>query len=517
MAHDRKVRRREVLIAGAATGVAAALPSCGKALGAAGARDNAVVRENRLAGTDEWQLTYVYPNSGDGSRTKFVEGFCSATSVRAGEKLGIFLSADPAAAVTVDVYRMGFYGGKGGRFVTRLGPFDVAPQPEPEVGPNRLRECRWAKAVKIEIPADWLSGVYLGKLSNAANRYQSYVVFIVRDDRKADVMFQCSDTTWAAYNKWPGGFSLYDSGDPTDKLGGALNGTTRVSFDRPYGKYPQVVDQPLSMGSGEFLCWEFPLAFWLEQHGYDVTYTSNLDTHNDADGLLRAKVMLSVGHDEYWSLRMFENMKRAVAEGLSVGFLSGNSVCWVTPLVPSSDGRPDRVFHRAGRYGNLLEAEKKIAGPFDLDGQDLPNENTLMGARTISPFNGSGDWICRKPGHWLFDGTGMKNSEAIPGLVGWEFHGDPASIPGLEVVASGQTINGGGEQATFTATVYPGPKNNWVFNASTIFWSMGLSDPPGVIPPHSHYGRPHGPDSRVQRITANFLARCGAPSYRAEN
>ena len=504
---DARIDRRELLLAGAAVGVAATL-GAGNAAQARQAGENLIIRENRRPGTDAWQLTYVYPNAGGGSRTTFVEGFCSHTSVRAGERLAIHLSADPATSVTVDVYRMGFYGGKGGRFVTRLGPFDVAPQPEPPVGPNRLRECRWARAVELEIPADWLSGVYLGKLSNAANRYQSYVVFIVRDGRRADVMFQCSDNTWQAYNKWPGGYSLYDAADPAAPLGGALNGTTRVSFDRPYGKYPQVVDQPLSVGSGEFLCWEFPLAFWLEAQGYDVTYTSNLDTQNDPDGLLRAKVMLSVGHDEYWSLRMFENVRRAIDRGLSVGFLSGNTCCFVAPLVPGSDNRPDRVFHRAGRYGGLLEAEKPHMGPFDIP--DPPNERTIIGARTISPFNGSGDWVVRKAGHWLFDGTGLKDGDAIPGLVGWEFHGDPAPIPGLDVVASAETINSGAARATFTATVYPAPKGNWVFNASTIFWSMGLSDPPGVVPPHSHYGRPHGPDERVQRITANFLGKCGA-------
>ena len=51
---------------------------------------------------------------------------------------------------------------------------------------------------------------------------------------------------------------------------------------------------------------EFPLAFWLEKEGYDVTYISNVDTHADAKGLLRAKAFLSVGHDEYWTERMFE-------------------------------------------------------------------------------------------------------------------------------------------------------------------------------------------------------------------
>ena len=57
----------------------------------------------------------------------------------------------------------------------------------------------------------------------------------------------------------------------------------QTSFDRPYGKYCQILDAPLSVGSGEFLLWEFPLAYWMEQHGYDVTYISNLDTHSDPD------------------------------------------------------------------------------------------------------------------------------------------------------------------------------------------------------------------------------------------
>ena len=60
-----------------------------------------------------------------------------------------------------------------------------------------------------------------------------------------------------------------------------------------------------------------------------------------------------------------------------------------------------------------------------------PNEATLMGAHSTYPVTGGGDWTCRKPGHWLFAGTGMKEGDGIPGLVGWEWHGEPAPIPGL--------------------------------------------------------------------------------------
>lgn len=102
----------------------------------------------------------------------------------------------------------------------------------------------------------------------------------------------------------------------------------------------------------------------------------------------------------------------------------------------------------------------------------------------------------------------MKKGESIPGLVGWEFHGEPdASRPGLDVVAEGHVWAGGVRLGQYAATVFEGPKRNLVFNASTIFWSQGLSSPPGHQIPWSHFSRPHGPDSRVQQITRNALRR----------
>ena len=180
---------------------------------------------------------------------------------------------------------------------------------------NRARSCGF--------PPDWLSGVYVGKLVPESEGPQSYVVFIVRDDRPADFIFQCSDNTWQAYNRWPSQFALYDDGYNKWYWGGGV----QVSYRRPYGKYCQIMDAPLSTGSGEFFLWEFPFAFWLESLGYDVTYISNPDTHTDAAGLRRARGFLSVGHDEYWSIEMFENVRAAIASGVSVGFFSGNAVC----------------------------------------------------------------------------------------------------------------------------------------------------------------------------------------------
>ncbi len=521
--------RRKLLQQAAGAGIAGVLAPLAGTAGTAPAKNGLIARENEHPGTTDWQLTYV---RSEPFRSKWLEGYCSQISVRAGETLGIFLNANVPTDVFIDFYRMGYYGGKGGRFMQRLGPVPVKPQPDPPVSEHRLRICHWARSTAFTVPENWVSGVYLGKLSCSAHRYESYLIFVLRDDRKADILFQTSDTTWQAYNKWPDEFSLYDSDAPKQPL----SSRTKVSYDRPFGKYPQVVEQPLSQGSGEFLLWEYPLCYWLEKHGYDVTYWANTDTHADRSGLDRVSCFLSVGHDEYWTYDMFKHVKEAVDNGLSAAFLSGNALMWVIELesairvapssvdqasgldatsgsrsatVPVPNGLPNRVMSRIGRFGGLRQDEKAlgIMGPFKP--HPWPNENTLIGARTVYPFNGSADWMVSRPDHWIFEHTGMKKGDRIPGLVGWEHHGDPADIPGLEVIAEGQTINAGGATSHYTATVYPGPKGNWVFNAATIYWSIGLANTPGFVAPHSHFGRPHGEDERVQQITANFLKKCG--------
>ena len=58
-----------------------------------------------------------------------------------------------------------------------------------------------------------------------------------------------------------------------------------------------------------------------------------------------------MGHDEYWDIRAYNSVKKMRDAGVNLLFLSGNSVCWVTPQKPSSDGRPNRIIFRGGPYG----------------------------------------------------------------------------------------------------------------------------------------------------------------------
>jgi hypothetical protein len=490
-----------VLHGAAAAGLASLLAPLAPAEPAPARRD-LIPAENDRPGSTAWMLDNTRVDPETKYRCPWVEGYCSHTSLRAGDTLRVMVSTNPPSPFVLDLYRLGYYQGKGGRHLLRLGPFKGQVQPDPEVGPERLRECRWEPSATLTIPKDWPSGVYLGKLTAEKDKIQSYVVFIVRDDRACDLLFQCSDTTWSAYNRWPDHFSLYDDGKKEWYWGPGV----RVSWDRPYGKYCQVVDAPLSQGSGEFLLWEFPLAFWLEQHGHDVSYTSNVDTHADPRSLLRGKGWLSVGHDEYWSLDKYRNVQAAIMAGVNVAFLGADTCIGLIPFLPSGSGVANRVISRVGNFGARMDEWARNGAPEVLKLEQGPDQAALIGARDVYPYSGGGDWTCTREKHWLFAGTGMHDGDSIPGLVGWEWHGEPADLAGLEVVARGK-VKAGNKEGTYAATIYPGPRDNVVFNAATIWWAEGLSAPPGHVRPSAYGAAPRGPDPRVQRITANLLNR----------
>jgi hypothetical protein len=68
------------------------------------------------------------------------------------------------------------------------------------MGEKRLGACRQARTTALMIPADWPSGVHRGWLTTqpAATDQpyrQNYVVFIVRDTRRAGPLLLCGDNT----------------------------------------------------------------------------------------------------------------------------------------------------------------------------------------------------------------------------------------------------------------------------------------------------------------------------------
>src|SRR5262249_56496871 len=157
----------------------------------------------------------------------------------------------------------------------------------------------------------WPPGQSLLRLVPATGR-ASYVPLIVRDDsRAADIVVISDVTTMQAYNAW-GGFSLYgdETGDPARRA-------TVVSFDRPYGTgWAQV---------GSILGDTFNVGMQLESMGLDVGYITNVDEHERPDQLDRHRLIVSGGHDEYYSLEMRTGLEAARAPGVNIWFLGAKT------------------------------------------------------------------------------------------------------------------------------------------------------------------------------------------------
>ena len=77
-----------------------------------------IAQENARPGSTDWQLTRVRLDSSTGFRSPSIEGWCSHQSVLAGETLDFFVSTRPTARFKLEIFRTGYYQGRGARLMT---------------------------------------------------------------------------------------------------------------------------------------------------------------------------------------------------------------------------------------------------------------------------------------------------------------------------------------------------------------------------------------------------------------
>jgi N,N-dimethylformamidase beta subunit-like, C-terminal len=471
---------------------------------------NPITIENANPGTTTWQLGQAGFQTADDA-TGQIKGYASNTSVNKGENLTFYITVNPVQTYTIDIYRMGWYGGDGGRLLQHVNPIAGVQQPTcPLDVSTGLRECtNWSPSYTFTVPTTWTSGVYLALLTNSQN-YQNYIPFTVRDDtRKADLLFQSSVTTWQAYNNYPNDGATGKSIYPSNSFGpNTVTGSPRavkVSFDRPYlndgaGELFEAVGYP-SDGT------ELYFIRWLERSGYDVSYSTNVDTHANGNRLVNYKGFMSIGHDEYWTKPMFDAAEAARDAGTNLAFFGGNDVYWQMRFEPSGTGTPDRVLVT---YKNAAGTLDPVQGPTTTTKWRNPPvnrpEQTLLGVQSVDGaafFPQEAPYIVTNSSHWLYNGTGLQDNDSVPGLVGYEFDRFNPQFQGPSSVSDEALSNSpvmlGSEQDFAEANLYQAPSGAFVFAAGTIWWSYGL-DKPGVE------------DPRIQQMTTNLLNRF-ADSY----
>jgi hypothetical protein len=474
---------------------------------------NPVVAENCRPGTTDWIVKKFSPN---------LTGYASPNTINIGESVNLFVTSQ-APDVSISIYRSGYYQGMGGRLITTLQkvPGKVQPDCRHDLETGLASCTNWTPSTSVNIPTDWVSGVYIVKLSDSTG--ENFLEFTVRDDaRKSDILFQQSWFTYQAYNDY-GGKSIYNFNSGTTcpiNLGTVR--AVKVSLNRPITTGDMTY---AAAGSGYFRV-EYAMVRWLEQQGYDVTYSTTMDTHNSGkqgahNKLLDHKVFASVGHDEYWTQEMRDAITAARDAGVHIVFFSGNTAYWRVRLEADPYiSEPDAVMVNYKTIEDGPEDPNATKTSTFRDQKQVNDpENSLMGTQYIGDNDGLFfplQVTAEQVADPIYRFTGLQamapKTYARFGdqVVGWEWQAvvDNGHSPaGVTVLASspvfgnllrddGNAKNNNLGTAVTEMTRYTAPSGAIVFSTGTILWAWGLGAKGIEITPI---------DPIIQQVTYNIL------------
>ena len=525
---------------------------------------NPVVNENNCkgAGTDAWDISDYSPDLG---------GFTTKTSYNLGEnvvlKVGRNAPTVPSMSAQVSVYRMGWYGGLGGRLVNTSGNFTINNSFTclPMDNTTGKVDCgNWQNSYTIPSSAFSASGVYLAVIT-AFNGSQNSVAFTVRDDsRSSRVLYMLPQSAYQAYNQF-GGKSLYYGSLGPDTVSGTSR-AVKVSFNRPITQAGS--QQNWYLGPDQ------NLLMWLERQGYDVTYTDDVRVAQDPTSIRQHNTFVVSGHSEYWTSELFNAVKSARDLGVNIASFSANTAYWKVRLedggqtlvcyktvegggaggsgaVSANDWGPDGL---QGTADDALGADG-VAGTSDDHpenstttfrdngapqgdpgappggrvGPDMP-ENQLFGnmyvgdndARTfpvtVPAANANGEFAGDRV--WRNTGIPTNTTTNIGDFVNWEWD----AVPTQSQYTSRQPAN---VKRLMATNVQTAPDNSWIQDEGRLRATTPPPGQPGTVGAvkytapsgavvfasgtmHWSLGLTEDADARIQQATYNILSDMGA-------
>jgi hypothetical protein len=390
-----------------------------------------------------------------------VTGYCWPQSVGPGEPVALHVSSSGGRPVAVEVARIGR-----ARTVvlTRTG---VAAGDHPTPPDASTAGCGWPAALTIDTDPAWRSGYYevVLEIEVDGKVRRDHAFFVLRPRigaPAAPILLVLATNTWHAYNDF-GGRNLY-------------TGATSVSLQRPMARgyldkppgagrrvatthppdpqmaahvgYLQLNHLSPFAGSAGWPDWELPFVTWAEREGYafDVVTNADLEDHPallaggrpDGNGV-GYRLMLSVGHDEYWSGPMRDTVEGFIARGGNVAFLSGNTAFWQVRHEDRSPEGPARSMvgfkgrlkddpcygTERGRELTTIWSDHLLQRPENLmTGVSFARGGYHRIGKRVT--NGAGGYTVHRPDHWLFDGTGVGYGDVLGAastVVGYECDG----------------------------------------------------------------------------------------------
>jgi hypothetical protein len=470
----------------------ATTPASSTFLGPNGVEARWVISENAKRGTSSWKI-HGAPARG------IIEGFANTTYAQRGQVVKLYVSSS-APRFKVDAYRMGYYQGYGARLVWSSSEMNGVVQPPcPLSKPTNMVSCdNWKLSLSVTISSSFVEGDYLFKLVGSGNE-QSYVPLTVWNPASHATYFVKNDVfTWQAWNPY-GGYDFYQGLGSCAPTYPVCNRARVVSYDRPYA---------YGEGAADFLAEELPLIEFAERRDLDVAYGTDMTVEQHPNILSNHKVLLSLGHDECWSLIEREAAQSAAGKGLNIVFLGASAILRHVRLQSSPLGVADRelVDYRDssedplnGKGNPLLVTGNTWSSP-PANWSEVPFVGEAY-AGYLEPNAPHAAFVVADASAWVFQGTGLHDGSSLPGVLASDYDEfDPnLSHPNNVEILGHSPIPGTSSYSDMT--YYTMPKGHaGILDTGTNNW----------IPALSACNRGKGCSSlEVDRITRNILSVFG--------
>ena len=423
--------------------------------------------ENAKAGDSSWRSSFD-------ADTSTVAGYLDKVSAACGDTLALHLSGYVSSA-SVTAYRMGWYGGAGGRVVWSASHVPVSASPVKYSGaPTYTVEASWPVAAHIQVTPAWTPGYYLLVVRAKPDDEGDAIPLIIRDDSAGNgapgtgsspLLLQASVLTYQAYNNY-GRYSLYYG--PKDQSAKRSDRSRVASFDRPYN------------GDGyraPFL-YDIPLAEEAEKLGLDVDYTTDIDVDERPSQVAAHKALLIGGHSEYWTRRMYDAALYARGKGTNIGFFGANEIYWHARLEPSPSGADRRmVVYRYANEDPLAKSDPSQATVlWDSPQLQMP-EASIVGPAYGELGADNGAFRVLQPDSWIFAGTGVVKDQVLKNSLGGEYDtvkNIAATPPDIDVIAAVPIVFSG-LSTMATMSYYTDPSGAGVFAGGMTYWDCQMA------------------------------------------
>jgi putative cell wall-binding protein len=421
---------------------------------------------------------YYFPGSWKikNSGINQIQGYTNKTSYLPGENLQLYINS--SKNYNMEIYRMGYYDGKGAEMKGAYGQYSAYRQTS-SVNSVTMA-ANWKKTADLTIPNNWKSGMYLVKLIDSDQK-ESYIPFVLKNTNPnpSGLGVMIAMNTYQAYNNW-GGKSLYGYNSSSKQA------AIKVSFNRPYIE---------GNGSGHFFTYEYNMVRWLEKMGYNnISYFSNEDVEPGYLENSGIKALVIPGHDEYWTMKSRDKIENLSNSRMNLGVFNANVGYW---QVRFEDGNRTMVAYK----------DKAAMDPYQHIDPTLVTtqfrnapvnrpEDRMFGIMYNGIPEKTVPMVVTNASHWLYEGTGLKNGDSIPGVIGGEVDHYGGVLPNVEIISHSPAIFYG-VQSYGDVVWYQKPEGGKAFSVGTFYWNWFL-DPYGHESQASY-------NPAIERITSNAL------------